>query len=86
MGTRFVASDEWGGGAWEQQALLAAGADDTIRTAVYDQVRGAAFPPGIADRVLRNPFNTTWDGRTAEIDARRAELQDTTPIFPAPRA
>jgi nitronate monooxygenase len=75
LGTRFVASDEWGGAAWEQQAVLAAGADDTIRTAVYDQVRGAAFPPGIADRVLRNRFNTTWDGRTAEIGARRAELQ-----------
>jgi nitronate monooxygenase len=75
LGTRFVASEEWGGGAWEQQAVLAAGADDTMRTAVYDQVRGAAFPAGIADRVLRNPFNTTWDGRTAEIGARRAELQ-----------
>lgn len=77
LGTRFVASEEWGGGAWEQQALLAASADDTIRTSVYDQVRGAAFPPGIADRVLRNPFNSTWDGRTAEIDERRAELRRT---------
>jgi nitronate monooxygenase len=75
LGTRFVASEEWGGGAWEQSAVIAAGADDTIRTSVYDQVRGAAFPPGIADRVLRNPFNTTWDGRAAEIGARRAELQ-----------
>jgi nitronate monooxygenase len=75
LGTRFVASDEWGGGAWEQQAVLAASADDTIRTAVYDQVRGATFPPGIADRVLRNRFNTTWDGRTPEIDAWRADLQ-----------
>ncbi|MFN8470035.1 MAG: hypothetical protein U0X20_31060 [Caldilineaceae bacterium] len=54
---------------------MAAGADDTIRTSVYDQVRGAPFPPGIADRVLRNRFNSTWDGRTAEIGARRADLQ-----------
>ena len=75
LGTRFVASDEWGGGAWEQQAVVAASADDTIRTSVYDQVRGAAFPAGIADRVLRNRFNTTWDGRTLEIGERRAELQ-----------
>ncbi len=75
LGTRFVASEEWGGGAWEQAAVLAASADDTIRTSVYDQVRGAPFPQGIADRVLRNPFNTTWDGRTAEIAARRADLQ-----------
>ena len=39
------------------------------------ELRGAPFPGGIADRVLRNSFNTTWDGRTAEIDARRADLQ-----------
>jgi nitronate monooxygenase len=75
VGTRFVASAEWGGGAWEQAAVLAASADDTIRTSVYDQVRGAPFPQGIADRVLRNPFNTTWDGRTDAIAARRADLR-----------
>ncbi len=44
LGTRFVASDEWGGGAWEQGAVLAATADDTIRTTLYDQLRGAPFP------------------------------------------
>ncbi len=75
LGTRFVASEEWGGGAWEQQAVLTATADDTIRTAVYDQIRGANFPVGIADRVLRNRFNTTWDGRTTAINERRADLQ-----------
>ncbi|MFN8471519.1 MAG: nitronate monooxygenase [Anaerolineae bacterium] len=75
LGTRFVASEEWGGGAWERQAILAANTDDTIRTSVYDQVRGVAFPTDIADRVLRNRFNTTWDGRTTAINEHRAELQ-----------
>ena len=75
LGTRFVASEEWGGGAWEQQAVLTATADDTIRTAVYDQIRGANFPAGIADRVLRNQFNTTWEGRATAINERRADLQ-----------
>lgn len=75
LGTRFVASNEWGGGAWEQHAVLAATTDDTIRTSVYDQVRGATFPDGIADRVLRNRFNTTWDGRTTAISEHRADLQ-----------
>jgi len=75
LGTRFVASDEWGGGAWEQQAVLAATTDDTIRTSVYDQVRGATFPVDIADRVLRNRFNTTWDGCTTAIREQQAELQ-----------
>jgi len=75
LGTRFVASKEWAGGEREQQAVLAASADDTVRTNVYDQVRGATFPEGIADRVLRNPFNSTWDGRTDEIAARRSNLR-----------
>ncbi|HYF64341.1 MAG TPA: nitronate monooxygenase [Herpetosiphonaceae bacterium] len=75
LGTRFVASHEWGGGAWEQQAVLAATADDTVRTSVYDQVRGAPFPAGIADRVLRNAFNAAWEGRAGDIAARQAELR-----------
>ena len=75
LGTRFVASHEWGGGAWEQQAVLAATADDTVRTSVYDQVRGASFPEGIADRVLRNSFNAAWEARTGEIAEHRDELR-----------
>ena len=75
LGTRFVASHEWGGGAWEQRAILAATTDDTVRTTVYDQVRGAPFPEGIADRVLRNTFTAAWEGRTLEIEERRAELR-----------
>lgn len=75
LGTRFVASEEWGGGAWEQQAVLAATADGTVRTSVYDRVRGAPFPEGIADRVLRNAFTTAWEGRTGDIAARQEELR-----------
>lgn len=75
LGTRFVASQEWGGGTWEQQAVLAASADDTVRTSVYDRVRGAPFPEGIADRVLRNPFATAWEGRTQDIADRQVELR-----------
>ena len=75
LGTRFVASEEWGGAAQDQQAVLAAGADDTVRTTVYDQVRGAPFPEGIADRVLRNAFTSAWEGRTGDIAARQAELR-----------
>jgi len=48
---------------------------DTLRTSLYDQVRGAPFPAGIADRVLRNQFNSTWEGRTLEISALYSDLQ-----------
>jgi nitronate monooxygenase len=75
LGTRFVASEEWGGGAWEQQAVLAATADDTVRTSVFDRVRGAPFPQGIADRVLRNQFTSAWEGRADDITAQQAELR-----------
>ncbi len=75
LGTRFVASYEWGGGAWEQRAVLVATADDTVRTSVYDQVRGAPFPKGITDRVLRNAFTSAWEGRTQDIAERQAELR-----------
>src|SRR3954470_15040892 len=47
LGTRFVASHEWGGQPWEQAAVVAATADDTVRTSVYDQIRAATFPDGI---------------------------------------
>lgn len=75
MGTRFVASAEWGGSEGEQQAVLAASADDTVRTSVFDLVREAPFPGGIADRVLRNAFTAAWHGREGAIAAQRAELQ-----------
>ena len=74
LGTRFVASLEWGGKDWEQRAVLAASADDTIRTTAFDRVRQAPFPEGIEDRVLRNAFTEAWHGRGAELDARREEL------------
>lgn len=74
LGTRFVASHEWGGRAWEQRAVVAASADDTVRTTAFDRVRRAPFPDGVADRVLRNAFTDAWHGREAEIDARREEL------------
>lgn len=44
MGTRFVASREWGGGVWEQQAVLAASADATVRTTVFDLVARRRSP------------------------------------------
>jgi nitronate monooxygenase len=55
--------------------VLAASADDTVRTSVYDLVRAAPFPDGIADRVLRNAFTTTWHGHEAAVAQNRAELQ-----------
>jgi nitronate monooxygenase len=75
MGTRFVASREWGGPSWEQQAVLAATSDDTVQTRVYDLIAERSFPRENPDRMLRNAFIDRWNGREAEIPAHREELR-----------
>ncbi len=76
IGTRFVASLEWGGPDWARQKVAEASTDDTLLTRVYDLAGAAPFPPEIGHRVLRNDFTDTWHGRDQEIIARRQELQD----------
>jgi nitronate monooxygenase len=75
MGTRFVTSHEWGGERWEQRAVLAATADDTVQTRLYDLIFERPFPTDNPDRVLRNAYVERWQGHEAEIDARRDALQ-----------
>lgn len=75
IGTRFVASKEWAGHEWEKQAVVAAEADDTIRTNVYDLIYNQPFPQGIVDRMLRNPYIEQWQGRDAELFAQRRTLR-----------
>jgi nitronate monooxygenase len=76
MGTRFVTSHEWGGARWEQAAVVAATADDTVQTRLYDLIFARPFPVDNPDRVLRNTYVERWHGREAEIDARRDALQE----------
>ncbi|MDQ2652127.1 MAG: nitronate monooxygenase [Chloroflexota bacterium] len=75
MGTRFVATPEWGGQVWKQQAILAATSDDTVQTGVYDRLLGRPFPEGINDRVVRNAFVTQW-GDAANVDPTDRALQE----------
>jgi nitronate monooxygenase len=76
MGTRFVASDEWGGGAFKQDAVLDATTDDTVTTTIYDTIWGEYFPDYITHRVLHNAYVDRWQGHDAEIEERRAEFQE----------
>jgi nitronate monooxygenase len=75
MGTRFVASNEWGGQPWEQAAILAATADDTAQTRLYDLIGERSFPDDNPDRMLRNRYIDRWRGREAEIPAQRDALK-----------
>jgi nitronate monooxygenase len=76
LGTRFVASPEWGGAAWEQQMVLGATSDDTVQTNVYDRLFDRPFPKGIDDRMVRNAFIARWQGSTAEVDSSNQVLQE----------
>ncbi len=74
LGTRFVASREAAGAGWVKERVVQATTDDTLLTHTYDIITAAPFPAGIGDRVLRNAFVETWNGRDDEVTARREEL------------
>ena len=74
IGTRFVASLEWGGPEWAKGQVVIADTDDTILTKVYDLVSEAEFPLEVGDRVIANSFTDTWHGREAEMMVRQSEL------------
>jgi nitronate monooxygenase len=76
MGTRFVASDECGGGSYKQDAVVDASTDDTVTTTIYDTIWGEYFPDYITHRVLHNAYVDRWQGHDAEIEARRAAFQE----------
>lgn len=75
LGSRFVASMEAAAGEWVKERVVAASTDDTVLTRAYDIVTEAPFPPGIADRVVRNDYTDAWHGRDDELPARRVELR-----------
>lgn len=75
LGTRFVASVEWGGEPWAKQRVVEAGTDDTVHTRAYDLAYASPYPEGIRDRVLRNRFTDEWDARELNVIAHRAEFQ-----------
>jgi nitronate monooxygenase len=76
MGTRFYASREAGGGAWEKERMVEAGTDDTVLTKIYDLTLDYPFPSTVGDRVLRNDYTATWHGRDDEVVAHRQELRE----------
>jgi nitronate monooxygenase len=54
-----------------RHALLDARDTDTVTTRVFDVAYGYPWPPGVPERVLRNDFTTSWDGREDELGADR---------------
>lgn len=79
MGTRFCATHQALAPAPAKRRLLAAQGESTVRTRVFDQVRGYAWPTRHTGRALRNGFVSRWHGRESELDgdlpAQRAAYQ-----------
>ena len=63
VGTRFCAAEESLMQPNAKQRLVSARGDQTVRTRVFDEVRGFAWPARYTGRALRNRFSDGWDGR-----------------------
>lgn len=75
MGTRFAATRESQWSDALKDGAVAAGADDTLQTRVFDIVRGVAWPTHFPGRAVRNGFAERWHGREDELAAQR-EAED----------
>jgi nitronate monooxygenase len=67
VGTRFFASNESLAAAGAKARVVQASGDATLRTTVFDIVRGYDWPAKFPARALRNDFTETWHGREAEL-------------------
>jgi len=71
VGTRLWATREAPVPAGARQHALTSRCDDTVRTGVFDIVRGFDWPAGYTGRTLRNAFVRRWLGHE---DALRSDL------------
>lgn len=76
VGTRFWAAAEAAVPAGARRRAIAATGDDTVRTKVYDIVRGYDWPTAYTGRVLRNRFLDRWHGDENDLRARLAEARE----------
>ncbi len=71
VGTRFFAAVESLGHDRAKARIVEASGEDTLRTSVFNIVRGYPWPDGITGRALRNDFTARWHGRDSELAAAR---------------
>jgi nitronate monooxygenase len=75
VGTRFYASKEALGHAAAKDRLVDGAGDATLRTTVFDLVRGYDWPARFTGRALQNRLSERWHGREGELQAQVAEEQ-----------
>jgi len=69
MGTRFYASNEALGQPRIKDRIVRATAEDTVRTRLFDTIRGYDWPEPFTGRALKNRFFEKWHGREDDLIA-----------------
>jgi nitronate monooxygenase len=72
VGTRLLAANESLAAPEAKQRVVEAEGDATLRTSVFDLIRGYDWPDAITARALRNRFSGQWHGKE---DALRSSLE-----------
>ncbi len=75
IGTRFYASAESLAHDRAKACVIAASGEATVRTRIFDIVRGLDWPATITGRALSNAFAVRWHGREADLAAAAAERE-----------
>lgn len=79
VGTRFFASEEAIGHANAKRFIVDSEGDTTLRTRVFDIVRGYHWPENITGRVPLNRFSAQWHGREpalyADLERQQADYR-----------
>ena len=70
LGTRLYAATEAISDATAAAMLASTSGDDTVRTPLFDLVRGPAWPAGHDARVIRNQLVERWDGHPEQLAQR----------------
>ncbi|MDE1930853.1 MAG: nitronate monooxygenase [Alphaproteobacteria bacterium] len=70
VGTRFYASVESLAHDLAKARVVAASGDATLRTTIFDIVRGYDWPKPYTGRALSNTFCGRWHGNEADLSAR----------------
>lgn len=77
LGTRFLASEEALPSDAFKRRLIESATSDTVRTRIFDRVRGIEWPEQYSGRAIANRFSDAWLGRDdALAEAPESVRQD----------
>lgn len=76
VGTRFYASSESLGHERAKRRIVEAAGDDTVRTTVFDVVRGIDWPAPYTGRAVANRFTERWHGAEAKLAGAVADERE----------